>query len=139
MTDRLRLSGLRFYGNHGVLPEERERGQIFEVDVDMGCDMRGAARSDDLADTVDAREAFRRVQEVVEGEQVDLVETLADRVADRLLDLPPVHDVLVRVRKPEADVFVGYERGYEVEIRRGIGFGPEASVERNAGSGSEAR
>jgi dihydroneopterin aldolase len=118
MNDRIRIDGMVFTGRHGVTAEERRRGQRFEVDVELGLDLEPAARTDDLSLTVDAREVRRTVQEAVEGPSLHLVEALAARIADALLGMEGVQEVRVRVRKPEAALFDGDERGYQVELRR---------------------
>lgn len=118
MTDLLRINGMRFDGHHGVLEEERARPRPFEVDVEVVYDQRAAAASDDLASAVDVREVGRLVREVIGGESCALIETLAQRVADRLLEIPLVEEVAVRVRKPRAFLIDDEEYPYEVEIRR---------------------
>ncbi len=98
--DHIVLAGMRFFGYHGVLPEERSRGQEFVVDVDLQVDLRPAGEADDLAATVDYRRVYDVVREVVEGPPRQLLEALAEAVAARLLGLAPVQAVRVRVRKP---------------------------------------
>lgn len=107
--DRVVLRGLRAHGHHGVYPEERASGQPFVVDVVLGLDLTGAGRSDDLADTVHYGELAQRVLAVVEGEPVNLLETLAARVAELCLTYPSVEEVEVTVHKPEAPVGVPFE------------------------------
>ncbi|MGH3328805.1 MAG: dihydroneopterin aldolase [Streptomycetales bacterium] len=109
MTDRVTLRGLRGRGRHGVLEHEREDGQTFVVDVALGLDTRKAAATDDLADTVDYGELATRVIGVVEGEPVNLVETLAERIADACLAQPPVEEVEITVHKPDAPVAVPFD------------------------------
>lgn len=104
--DRLVLRGLRARGHHGVLPAERVDGQEFVVDVDLGVDTRGAAASDALADTVDYAVLAAALRDALVNEPVDLIETLAQRLADVCLADPRVHDVVVTVHKPEAPVGV---------------------------------
>jgi dihydroneopterin aldolase len=108
-TDRVVLRGLRGRGRHGVFPREREEGQPFIIDVALGIDARKAAASDDLADTVDYGAVAKRVVEVVEGEPVNLIETLAQRIADLCLDEPAVLDVEVTVHKPDAPITVSFD------------------------------
>ena len=79
--DRIELRGLRALGTHGVLPEERERPQPFEVDVDLEVDLLLAGRSDDLADTVDYGTVAEAVVAAVAGPHLDLLEALAERIA----------------------------------------------------------
>ena len=117
MTDRIALYGLRARGRHGVLPAERELGQVFVVDVDLGVDTAAAAAEDDIAQTVDYGAVASRVVEVVGGEPCDLLETLAQRVADTCLSEPRVIDVHVTVHKPMAPIAVPFE-DVTVSIRR---------------------
>jgi dihydroneopterin aldolase len=83
VSDQIVLRGLRARGHHGVYAEEREAGQTFLVDVVLHVDARQAAKSDDVADTVHYGELAAEVVAIVEGEPVNLLETLADRIANR--------------------------------------------------------
>jgi dihydroneopterin aldolase len=107
--DRVALRGLRGFGRHGVLPSERANGQPFLVDVDLGLDTRRAAKSDDLSDTVDYAGLADRVVALVEGEPVNLIETLAERIAAMCLEDAMVEQVQITVHKPEAPVTVAFE------------------------------
>lgn len=102
MNDQIALRGVRAFGYHGVLPEERRDGQPFVVDVVLSVDSRFAAASDDLLDTVDYGAIAQRVVGIIEGEPVNLIETLAQRLADVCLDSERVAAVEVTVHKPEA-------------------------------------
>jgi len=103
-TDRLAVLGIEAVGHHGVLDVERREGQRFVVDLVLGLDTRPAARSDDLRDTVDYGSLVAEVVHAVENDPVDLVETLAQRVADVCLRDPRVEWTEVTVHKPEAPV-----------------------------------
>jgi dihydroneopterin aldolase len=120
MTDRIVLQGMLFEGRHGVLSEEKATPQLFEVDVELYLDLRPAGESDDLSRTVDYREAFEIARSVVEGPTRELIETLAESIAARLLGSfgrVGVGEVVVRVRKP-AVLLSGPLDGASVEIRR---------------------
>ena len=106
--DRITIRGIEAYGHHGVLPEERRDGQRFVVDIDLELDTRAAAQSDDLSRTVDYGSLTVRVHDAVASEPVDLIETLAQRVADLVLDAEPVRWVRVTVHKPEAPIPVTF-------------------------------
>jgi 7,8-dihydroneopterin aldolase/epimerase/oxygenase len=108
VTDRIALRGLRAVGHHGVYAEERATGQPFVVDVVLEVDTRTAAASDEVADTVHYGELAVRVVAVVEGEPVNLIETLAQRIADLCLEDDRVAAVEVTVHKPEAPVGVEF-------------------------------
>ncbi len=107
--DRIALRGLRVRGNHGVLPEERRDGQVFVVDAVLSVDTRAAAETDDLTRTVNYAELAARLAEVVEGEPVDLIETLAGRLAEVCLADPLVARAEVTVHKPEAPVGLPFD------------------------------
>ena len=102
--DRIELRGLRARGRHGALPAERELGQEFVVDASLGLDTRPAAETDDLSRTVDYGTLAGRLVAAVEGEPVDLIETLADRLAKICLEDPAVVEAEVTVHKPSAPV-----------------------------------
>ncbi|MCR5403911.1 MAG: dihydroneopterin aldolase, partial [Butyrivibrio sp.] len=76
--DRINLTGMEFYGYHGCLPEEREKGQRFYVDVEMFMDLSPAGKSDDLNDTVNYAEVFEYIRQVVEGPSKQLIESVAE-------------------------------------------------------------
>ncbi len=102
MSDHVFLEGLRFYAYHGVNPEERAQGQCFTVDVRLATDLREAGRTDDLRRTINYSAAFKRVRAIVEGPPRDLIEAVAEEIAEALLaDFPAARSVTVTVRKPE--------------------------------------
>lgn len=109
MLDRVSLRGLKARGNHGVFAKERDEGQTFVVDVVLGVDTRPAARSDDLTLTVHYGEVAEDVVGVVQGDPVDLIETLAQRIADVCLARPLVQEVEVIVHKPDAPITVPFD------------------------------
>jgi dihydroneopterin aldolase len=99
--DRILLYGLRFMGTHGALPEERQRPQPFEVDLELSLDLRRAGRTDDLAATVDYGALCEAARAVVEGPHALLIERLAEQVAERALAVAGdrAQGVVVTVRK----------------------------------------
>jgi 7,8-dihydroneopterin aldolase/epimerase/oxygenase len=104
MSDRIALTGLAVRGFHGVFEAERRDGQDFVVDAVLEIDTRRAAATDDLAFTVDYGGLATRLAEVVGGEPVDLIETLAARLADVCLVDPRVTAATVTVHKPHAPI-----------------------------------
>ncbi|MFE5814180.1 dihydroneopterin aldolase [Streptomyces sp. NPDC056479] len=107
--DRVALRGLKARGYHGVFPEERREGQTFVVDLVLGLDTRPAAADDDLAKTVHYGIVAEEVVAVVEGEPVNLIETLAERVAQACLKHEEVQEVEVTVHKPDAPITVPFD------------------------------
>ncbi|MBD8023210.1 dihydroneopterin aldolase [Microbacterium gallinarum] len=103
-ADEITLTGLRVFGRHGVYDEERRVGQDFVVDVTLRLDTRRAAATDDVADTVHYGELAEQIAVIVGGEPVDLLETLAARIADQVLTADLVDGVRVTVHKPYAPI-----------------------------------
>jgi dihydroneopterin aldolase len=101
--DRILLEGMSFQGRHGVRPEERKRPQEFKVDIEVDCDLSEPGKTDRVEDTVDYRQLRAIAKEVIEGESHKLMETLAARIAERVLHLARVAGVSVRIAKrPES-------------------------------------
>jgi dihydroneopterin aldolase len=106
MTDRITLRGLRVRGYHGVFEHERRDGQDFVVDVVLSVDTRAAGQSDDLNDTIHYGVLAENLAVDIARDPVDLIEVLAQRLADRCLGDPRVEEVEVTVHKPQAPVSV---------------------------------
>ena len=116
--DRIEITGLVGVGYHGVFEHERREGQPFGIDVTLFVDTRAAAASDDLADTVDYGRVSTAVYDLITGEPVDLIETLAQRIADACLNEAGVRGVEVAVHKPQAPISVPFD-DVVVRIKRG--------------------
>jgi dihydroneopterin aldolase len=104
MRDRISLTGLRVWGWHGVHDFERAQGQDFVVDVQLEVDLAPAAASDRVTDTVHYGELADALVKVVAGEPVNLIETLADRLAAVCLVDGRVAAATVTVHKPQAPI-----------------------------------
>jgi dihydroneopterin aldolase len=115
--DRISLTGLRVRGFHGVFEHERRDGQEFVVDAVLELSTEKAAASDDLADTVHYGELAERLAAVVAGEPVNLLETLASRLADVCLADTRVEAATVTVHKPQAPIPLAFA-DVAVTIRR---------------------
>ena len=107
--DRVTLRGLKARGHHGVFAHERQDGQVFVVDLVLGLDTAPAAAGDDLSKTVHYGVVAEQVTAVVSGEPVDLIETLAQRIADTCLGHDMVQEVEVTVHKPDAPITVPFD------------------------------
>lgn len=138
MSDVIRLRGVRADGCHGVLDWEKRQPQPFVVDVDLALDLTWAGVTDALSDTVDYGALAHRVAAVIEGPPVDLIETLAARIAQTCLDDPLVEAADVTVHKPQAPIPVPFgdvaarvrrERRRAVVIALGANLGePERTL-----------
>jgi dihydroneopterin aldolase len=98
-ADLLRLEGMHFFGHHGCLAEERRTGVHLDVDVEVRTDVREAAASDRVEDTIDYARLVETCRRVVEEEQFHLVETVAEQLAAAVLEEPRAEWVRVRVAK----------------------------------------
>jgi dihydroneopterin aldolase len=116
-ADEIALTGLRVFGRHGVYEDERRVGQYFVVDATLYVSTKAAAASDDVADTVHYGEVAGRIAAIVEGEPVNLLETLAQRIAAALLAYGGVRMVAVTVHKPDAPIDLQFA-DVSVTIRR---------------------
>lgn len=93
------LSGLEIFGYHGVEENEQRLGQLFLFDVQLEVGERGA--SDRLGEAVDYTQVASAIRELSDRERFDLLEALATRTADLLMERFSPHSVRVRVRKPQ--------------------------------------
>lgn len=106
--DRVTLTGLRASAFHGVFEHERREGQVFIIDVTVQVDLAGAAATDDLSKTVHYGVLAEQVVAAVESDPVDLIETVAERVAQVALAHPAAQLVEVTVHKPSAPITVPF-------------------------------
>jgi dihydroneopterin aldolase len=116
--DKITLYNMKFFGYHGCEEFEQRNGQTFEVDAELFTSLEKAGRSDSLADAVNYVNIFERIRDVVETERHQLLERLAQQIADAVLAEPRITSVVVRVRKPAVPL-PGMLDGVQVEIRRG--------------------
>lgn len=117
-ADSIILTGLRVHAHHGVFDFERAEGQEFVVDVTAWLDLSVASAGDDLTATVHYGELAEEVVAAVERDPVDLIETIAERVAETVLAHEPVDAVEVTVHKPQAPISVPFG-DVAVRITRG--------------------
>ncbi|MGC0272268.1 2-amino-4-hydroxy-6-hydroxymethyldihydropteridine diphosphokinase [Pseudactinotalea sp. Z1739] len=139
-ADVIRLVGLGGVGRHGVLPEERRDGQTFLVDLDIHVDTSDAAAGDDLGATVDYAAVATEVVALIEGEPLNLLETLAARIADAVLAHARVLAVDVTVHKPDAPLGLLFS-DVQVRISRAAdraGGSAPSRAESAAASGAAA-
>lgn len=117
-ADEITLTGLTVFGRHGVFEHERRDGQDFTIDLTLRVPLADAAASDDVTDTVHYGELADRVAAIVAGEPVNLIETLAQRIADAALEDTRVEHVTVTVHKPHAPIAQTFT-DVSVTVRRG--------------------
>lgn len=101
MGDCIALEGIRVFAHHGVYEEEKERGQVFLIDVHLDMDLSIPGRSDDLEDTVHYGELADEIVKRASSERWNLIERVAERTAGLVLEDARVSSVRVTVHKPE--------------------------------------
>ena len=105
MSDQIVLTGIHGFGYHGLFEQERKDGQDFFVDLTLAVDLKVASQSDAIADTVNYAEITDLVVEEITSNPVSLIEKLAARIAERVLNQHvKVKSVTVTVHKPQAPV-----------------------------------
>jgi dihydroneopterin aldolase len=100
MSDRILLHEMAFYAYHGLNPEEQADGQVFVVNVAVEAELHRAGHTDEIEDSLDYRDLYARVRQVMTEERYRLLEAVAEAVAHRLLEIERVQAVTVQVRKP---------------------------------------
>ncbi len=117
-TDSITLTGIRVTANHGVYDFERENGQDFVIDVTVWLDLAAAATSDDVSRTIHYGELAEEIADAARHHPVDLIETVAERIAGVVLAHDAADRVRVTVHKPSAPITVPFT-DVSVQIERG--------------------
>lgn len=108
--DKIILRNMKFYGYHGLFPEENKLGQRFNVDLDLFLSLEKAGKTDEMKDSIDYGRVFNVVREIVEGESKNLIEAVAQLIADRLLDeFSILQACTVKVKKPNPPIDGHYD------------------------------
>lgn len=118
--DYIHVNDMLFFGYHGVLPEETKLGQRFRVTVSLATDLKEAGATDDLTKTVNYAEVYELCKEVVEGPPIQLIESVAETIAGRILEsyTEKVKGVRVQLIKPDPPI-AGHYTSVAVDITRG--------------------
>ena len=104
MPDIIHLQGVKAFGYHGVLEHEKVNGQEFTVDVRIETNFDSAVATDDVAQTINYAEVAQVVVDSVTGERFDLIESLADHIAHKIISRDGISRVFVTVHKPHAPI-----------------------------------
>lgn len=115
--DILRIKDMEFHGYHGCTEAERKQGNKFRVTVELFFDQRKASRADQLESTVDVNEVYSVVKNIVKGSPKNLIETVAEELAESILEKFEIVGIKVMVAKDKS-ALPGTTDGYEVEIFR---------------------
>lgn len=117
--DKIYVSGMEFYGYHGVYKEENKLGQRFRADLTIEKDLKKAGETDKLEHTVNYADLYKICQRVIEGDPKKLVESLAEKIASEILAaFSDIHSVTIKLIKPDPPIPGHYDH-VAVEITRG--------------------
>jgi dihydroneopterin aldolase len=116
--DKIVMTGMQFYGYHGVFPEENKIGQRYQVGVELHMPLDKPGGSDRIEDTINYAEAYEVIRQIVEHQVFKLIEALAEHIALKLLQTyTGINEITVRVLKPHPPVKMFFD-GVTVEIHR---------------------
>ncbi|MRG88198.1 dihydroneopterin aldolase [Salinibacillus xinjiangensis] len=116
--DKVFVKGMKFYGYHGLYPEEKKLGQRYQVDLTIEHDLKQAGQTDQMADSIDYGRVYEVTKRVVEGRAKNLVEALAEDIANQMfITFPSIKGITINVQKPEAPI-PGQFEAVGVEIYR---------------------
>ncbi len=116
--DKIILKQMKFYGYHGLFPEENKLGQRFNVDVTLHTSLQKAGTTDDMHDSIHYGEAFEKISEIVEGKPRNLLEAVAEDIATSLFaHFTMLRACTIQVIKPDPPIKGHYE-SVAVEIYR---------------------
>lgn len=119
--DKIQIQGLRLFAYHGVNSEEKADGQMFLLDITCGLSLCVPCQTDCVEDTVSYAKILKTARTAFLSEKYDLLEKAGETVAQAVLEqFPPVKEVTVRIRKPQAPIKADFEY-VAVEITRGRG------------------
>ena len=118
MADCIILNNIQVYGYHGVNQYEKDKGQIFSVDLEIECDLKKAGLTDLINETVDYSLLYSLVKSVVEGPSYNLLESVAEKIAEGITDSFRTSKITVAVKKIDPTIFGSYVGSAGVKITR---------------------
>tara|TARA_B100000029_G_C17281809_1_gene853691 strand:+ start:292 stop:690 length:399 start_codon:yes stop_codon:yes gene_type:complete len=118
ILDKIILKGMRFYGFHGLHDEERKTGQYFLVNLECITNLHKAGVSDNIEDTINYSDIYQKVRKIIEGTPRNLLEAVAEEIADVLISDYPIKNVTIKISKPDLVLKGGYLDSAGIEIVR---------------------
>lgn len=116
--DKIILKNMQFYAYHGLFPEENKLGQLFYVDLELYTDLKKAGQTDDMKDSIHYGNVYERVDKIVRGEPKNLIEAVAEHIAEDLLEnFSTLKACDVKVTKPNPPI-PGHYDNVAVQIYR---------------------
>lgn len=115
--DKIEIRNMKLYGYHGVLSEEREKGQYFIIDVEIFFNLKNAGISDELVETIDYSKVFDIIKNINKNNKFRLIERFAHVISQEILStFGGINSIIVRVKKPDAPIDGEFEWvGIEIE------------------------
>ena len=108
--DKIIVKGLKLFCYHGVNPEEKEDGQNFIFDIEASVDLSEPCVTDNVDDTVSYAKIIKTVRSVAQSEKNDLLERVAQRVADELfIEFYKITSLVITLKKPEAPIKADFD------------------------------
>jgi len=113
-TDKIIINNMKIYAYHGVFEEEKKMGQNFYIDLEIYKSLKLAGTTDDLNYSTDYSKIYKLTEDIAKKNKFNLIETLAEKIADKIMEASHVNAVMVRVKKPAAPIegnfdYVGVE------------------------------
>ncbi len=119
MQDCISIKNLKIYAYHGVLPEEKQKGQYFYLDIELFGDYLLPCLSDNVEDTVNYDDVCNCAFKVMTEKSFNLIERAAQAVCDAILArFDKVREVRLQIKKPHAPVKCDIEYAAVTIIRR---------------------
>lgn len=116
--DKIIIKNLEIFAFHGVNPEEKRDGQTFVFDIVVFLPLNVPCETDHVDDTVSYAKMVKTVRRVAQDEKNDLIEKVAQRVADALLkEYEKIEKVKITLKKPEAPISATFDY-VAIEIER---------------------
>ncbi|HZJ84197.1 MAG TPA: dihydroneopterin aldolase [Syntrophomonadaceae bacterium] len=115
--DKILIKGLEFVACHGVMPEEKVIAQKFIIDLELHKDLTLAGQTDDLSNTINYVHIYEEVKDIVENNSFNLIEKMAEHIAQVILEKHLIEAIKVVVYKPNAPIKGRFDY-FAVEIFR---------------------
>ena len=113
----IRILNLRIPARHGVYEFEKNKEGIFEIDIHMHLDLKNAMLSDNLKDSIDYSKVVELVKKIFFENDCNLIEYVAGRICEGIIEKYPIQKVVIKIRKPHAPINADLDT-VEVEIER---------------------
>ncbi|MEW6087798.1 MAG: dihydroneopterin aldolase [bacterium] len=115
--DKIVLKDMVFHGFHGTKDFEKEIGQKIVITIELFLDLKKSGKTDSLKNTVDYQEIYKLINNVQAGKKYNLLEALAETIADEILKIGVINKLYLQIKKPQ--VLLGGQLDYvAVEICR---------------------